>query len=114
MKIDLHGEVVIMVSGERLSIEGKPVYLAQVLITALGMVFQNENPSGDEKFRRGVLAGRIKEAFLKDGEMEFSEEEVKLLKYVVGKAYSPFVVYAVWNLLDGKEVSNEKRNQENG
>jgi len=55
--------------------------------------------SGEEKYKRGKLAGRI----FDEKEVELSLDEAKLLKDLVGKAFSASIVVPVWDLLDPKE-----------
>lgn len=64
---------------------------------ALLVSFPDEqNVSGEEKFRRGELASAVRSA----ADYAPSSEEVTLLKKVVAKLYSPGVVFAVYRKLD--------------
>lgn len=68
--------------------------------TVFGNVLMSElDISGEEKYKRGKLAGRI----FDEEEVELSLDEAKLLKDLVGKAFSASVVVPVWDLLDPKE-----------
>lgn len=97
-------EEVRLVTGEALSAgNGEPVSLASVLITSLGVTAPSQIIGPKEKFQRGALAARIKDAFLEPGTIELSDKEVELLKLAVGYACQPFVVHAVWKLLGHKE-----------
>lgn len=63
---------------------------------ALCWNFQDEqNLSGEEKFRRGKLALEISE-----GTATIKAEEVVLLKKCIAKLFSPLVVLRAFNLLD--------------
>ncbi len=67
---------------------------------AFGTVLSTElNISGEEKYKRGKLAGLI----FDNDEVELSLDEAKLLKDLVGKAFSSSIVVPVWDLLDPKE-----------
>jgi hypothetical protein len=91
------------------TIRGEPVFeqdgkttatLRYILCSALIAPIDG---SGDEKFIRGALAIRLRDA----GDVELlTEAEVKLLRTCVGSAYPhPEIVHGVWQLLDAPEVS---------
>lgn len=52
--------------------------------------------SGEDKFKRGALAYRLEP--LK--ETTFSAQEVLLIKLVLGKMYSPIIVYQAYRMID--------------
>lgn len=62
----------------------------------LGEYKDEPNLPGEEKYRRGELAARVRDA----GELQLKAEEVALLKKVVAKAYGPLIVFKTWPLLD--------------
>ncbi|SCB18581.1 hypothetical protein [Rhizobium lusitanum] len=56
----------------------------------------DEVASGEDKFKRAVLAQKI----LPGGEIELPVEELATVKDRIGKACHPVVVLAAWNLLE--------------
>ena len=82
-----------------------PTTLGDVASAALFATFPDENDarnplSAAEKVKRAALALRIRSA----GNVDMTAEETALIKSVVGKAYSPIIVYRAWALLDPASV----------
>lgn len=64
---------------------------------ALNGVYQDEqNLSGDEKYKRGEIAQSI----LSAGEVKLKVEDIALIKRLIGKAYPPPIVFQAWRELD--------------
>lgn len=71
---------------------------AQALLLCSGPPFcKDENPDGDAKYRRTKIVDKL-EADPKN--VALSPEEMKTIKDLVGKMYSPPVVRAVWDVID--------------
>lgn len=76
------------------------VTLGDISVRSLMAIVQDEqNLAGEEKFKRFVLAMKIKDG----GEIAVSAEDVALLKKLIGKIYSPLVVGRAFPLLDPGE-----------
>jgi hypothetical protein len=76
------------------------VTLGDVSVRALMAVAPDEqNLAGEEKFKRFVLAMKIKDG----GEVALSAEDIALLKKLIGKIYAPLVVGRAFPLLDPGE-----------
>jgi hypothetical protein len=76
---------------------GKELTLGEVAIGALNTSFADERDiTGEEKFKRGELALRIH----KDQHLGLTAEETATVKKLVGKLYTPLVVYQADKLLD--------------
>lgn len=64
---------------------------------ALNGVYQDEqNLSGDEKYKRGEIAQSI----VATGEVKLKVEDIALIKRLIGKAYPPPIVFQAWRELD--------------
>lgn len=64
---------------------------------ALNGVYQDEqNLSGDEKYKRGEIAQSI----IATGEVKLKVEDIALIKRLIGKAYPPPIVFQAWRELD--------------
>ena len=70
-----------------------------VCIFALSAVIQGENPSGQEKFDRHILAMKIKDA---DDPVDLTVEEIAKLKELVGRVptFGPTIVGPVYLALE--------------
>jgi hypothetical protein len=83
-------------------VEGEPnlpVTIADVIQTNL--LSEDKNATPTDRFNYYRLASRIKDA---EGEVEFTLEELKLIKDKVGQNSMPLVVGRVWEVLDGLEL----------
>lgn len=79
----------------------KDITLKLLVTSALSSQFQDEpNLSSDKKFKRGMLAYDI---YKMTEPATLKSEDISTIKEVVGKAYSPFVVYQCYKLLDAGE-----------
>jgi hypothetical protein len=76
-----------------------PVTIADVIQTNLLSEDQNATPTDRFNFYR--LASRIKDAA---GEVDFTLEELKLIKDKIGKNINPMVVGRVWEVLESLEA----------
>jgi hypothetical protein len=63
-----------------------------------------QNLSGEEKFKRFALAMKIKDG----GNVALNAEDIALLKKLVGKVYSPLIVGRAFPLLDPAEKAAAK------
>jgi hypothetical protein len=81
------------------------VVLASIAVRALMAPFQDEqNLSGEDKFKRFALAMKVKDG----GEVPVSAEDIALLKKLIGKLYTPLVVGRAFPLLDPAEKAAAK------
>lgn len=79
--------------------EGAPL-LRDVSIRALVETLDSDrNKSGEDKFKRAVLAQRL----LGSSDIEVSVEEVSLIKQRIGEFFAPVLVYGAWKILEGSE-----------
>ena len=78
--------------------KGQPTTLKDVCVAPLVNELGNdrESSTGDDKFKRWQLAGRI----AKGGVVEISADEVKMLKERIGKGYGAVIVGPAWTLLE--------------
>lgn len=80
--------------------EGSPkekLTLGLVAVTALVTPVQSEQHlPAEERFKRGELAQRI----YGKPSADLKAEEVVMIKSVIGKLYSPLIVFRAWTLLD--------------
>ena len=84
-------------AGEDLKIRDKEQTLGIIVANALFATFPDEKDlSGEEKFKRGMLALDVQGA----GTMTLSAEDIAMIKKVVAKAYGPLIVAQSWKLLD--------------
>jgi hypothetical protein len=78
-----------------------PFTLGNAAVRALVIPYEDErNLSPEDKFKRGELASRIHNS----SALSLKAEEVTLLKKLIGKAYSPLIVFRAWPLLDAAET----------
>lgn len=75
-----------------------PLTLGRLAMHVLAANFPDEqNLSGEEKFKRGELALRV----YKGGKVNISVEEAALVKKLVAKGYGPLIILKSWPMLDG-------------
>lgn len=97
MEINVN-QPIIDFDGKELIEEGKPVTVGLVIFRSLLGAYQDEqNLSGEEKFTRGELAMRVKAA---EDVMNLKAEDVVLVKKLVAKMFTTFVVWQMWKILD--------------
>lgn len=104
---DLEGntltEPVIGLDGKQIFEDGIPktkeVTVWTVARNCLTLSLAGDNPDGAEKFKRGELALRMLQ---NSPEVEMTSDEQVLLKRLCGLAYGTLVVFAFWNLIEGK------------
>jgi hypothetical protein len=78
---------------------GKPaVTLADQAVTAL--CISEQGMTGDEKFKRGLLAERIYRA---KAEVELTIEEAALVKEVSGKYLNTIALVQIWRAMEGEK-----------
>jgi hypothetical protein len=86
--------------------------LGSAAVRALVIPYEDErNLSPEEKFKRGELASRIHSAGVgaaATGRISLKSEEITLLKKLIGKAYSPLIVFRAWPLLDAAETPQKE------
>lgn len=81
-------------------IAGHPcLTLGTAIFHALVRPYQDENPTGEEKYRRGELAEKVK----KEGAL--GPQDIILVKQLVGKLYSPLIVRQAYQALDPSLVA---------
>ena len=79
--------------------DGRDLTLKQIACNALSLIFNDEqNLSGEEKAKRGLLAMRI----YANTEIDLTVEEVALIKKLIGKAYGPLIVAQAWEILENQ------------
>jgi hypothetical protein len=81
-----------------------PFTLGSAAVRALVIPYDDERTlSPEDKFKRGELAARIHAAT----SLSLKSEEITLLKKLIGKAYSPLIVFRAWPLLDAAETRKD-------
>lgn len=74
--------------------------LKKVLIDALLQPFKDEeNLSGEEKLKRFEMALKIKGV---NDIIDFSSEDITLMKKLIGKMYTTLIVGQAWKILEGE------------
>jgi hypothetical protein len=74
-----------------------PLTLGRLALHVLTASFPDEQGlSGEEKFRRGLLAMRV----YGGGKVVLNAEDTALIKRLIAKGYGPLVVLRAWPLLD--------------
>lgn len=83
--------------GQALKVEGdKELTLAKVAINALSQLTQaDQNMTGEEKFKLGLLTQKIHS----EPDADFEVEEIAKVKDRIGKLYAPLAVFQAYNLL---------------
>jgi hypothetical protein len=89
--------------------KGEPIQgdatLAILCANALFATFPDERDlSGEEKFKRGMLALRIQGG----GKLLLTAEEIAKVKKLVAKAFGPLIVVQAWQMLDPAEQGDAK------
>ena len=99
MKVNLDMEI-LDIKGNPIVIQGEEGFLTlkDVCINAILLEEQDEKIEGKEKVRRYQLALKINEG----GTLNFSVEDLTLLKEKVGKMYTILVAGQALPLLDGE------------
>jgi hypothetical protein len=96
MQVDFSATMVAL-NGEPINDEkGNPVTLKTVCQIALLGRYPHESPDGAEKARRWLLATQLRDAVL-----DFTPEEMTLMKDLVGRAYDPLIVGQAYRLMNG-------------
>ena len=113
MEIDLT-QTLIGLDGEPLQVQERDgdkminvdLVLGKVLVESLMATYKNEEMtlSGQDKVKRYKLAQKIHGAEV----MQFSAEDISLLKELISKLYSTLVVGIVWEMLDVETLKLEK------
>jgi hypothetical protein len=78
----------------------KPLTLATVSVRALVSSYEDEARNlnlGEEKFKRAELASRI---YAATEPVKVKSEEITMLKKLIGKAWSPVIIFRSWPMLD--------------
>jgi hypothetical protein len=89
---------IIDLDGNELVEEGKPITVGLVIFRSLLGAYQDEqNLSGEEKFSRGELAMRVKSA---EDSLILKAEDIVLIKKLVAKMFTTFIVWQMWRILD--------------
>jgi hypothetical protein len=70
--------------------------LGRACAHALNVQGQNEELSGEEKYQRGALAFKVRDA----DKCELKAEDIVLLKKQLAKLYTPIVIYRAYPFLD--------------
>jgi len=83
---------------KEIKINGKVQTFAIISCQALLGVAENTNPSGDDKVMRYNLALRLHNNDITD----LNLDELKLLKDLIGQAFTPLIVGQAWELLEPK------------
>lgn len=89
----------LQLNGEEIVENGKPILLKDVIADMLCGNYQDEAQtlSGLDKYKRAKLAAEIY-----DGNNNFEIEELAMIKEIVGKRGLIFVVYQIFNIIDGE------------
>ncbi len=97
---------------ERIKVAGqdteRDMTLSHASVEALMSLFPNEqNISGDERNKRGILAARLHDQEEVDEQgnrirkiVDLKVDEVKLIKDLIGRAYPPLLVMRAYEILD--------------
>ena len=80
--------------------DGSAATLKSVTVMSLLAVYQDERPTGEEKFRRYDVAARVQAS--KDP-VDVTEAEIKTIKDLVGKFFGPAVVGPVYLALSSNK-----------
>lgn len=91
-------DIVFKVRGEDAQdTDGSPLTLRKVASRSLFMSYEDEkNIKGEEKFKRGMLGLKIEE----EPEPALKQEELTLLKSLIGKFSPPLIVAQAWREID--------------
>jgi len=89
-------------SGAPICVGEKNLTLKDAACNVLSAAFSDEQISGEEKAKRGLLAFRI----YVNQEIDLTVEELGLIKKLIGKGYGPIVVAQAWDMLEGKKEVN--------
>lgn len=100
MKINLEQAITVF-DGSKLQsdIQGVDLTYAQVCINALMSHHTNEQATGEQKFERYQLAKKINDA--KGAEVEFTPEQIVMIKNLAANIYTPIVIGQLYELLNG-------------
>ena len=74
--------------------------IGRAITHALLFSYKDEQPSGEDKFRRGELARKIIGA----DKIDFTATQVTEIKPLVGKLYGPWTIVQIYNALDPSAV----------
>ena len=85
-------------NGTPICIGEKNLTLKDAACNVLSAAFNDEQISGEEKAKRGLLAFRI----YANQEIDLTIEELGLIKKLIGKGYGSIVVAQAWLYLEGK------------
>lgn len=96
MMVDFE-EAIRDVKGQPVKVDNETMTIGSCCVAALQQMFQNEDPPAETKVKRFKLAVRIAQA---TAPMALSNDDVSVIKLVVGKFWNPIVVGRVFEALD--------------
>ena len=83
----------------------RPLTLRLVCTQALTMLRQQDQGlSGEERFKRGLLAEQI----YTNDEIELKAEDISLLKKLIGEMFNSIIVLRTWRMLDPATKQDDK------
>lgn len=86
-----------LTNGQQITNNGKSVLIKDIIEQLLSGNYDDErNLSGAIKFQRGLLGAKV----AKGGDIEFTIEELAIIKEIVGKGGTVPVVLQVWKILE--------------
>jgi len=74
-----------------------PVTVADAI--QANLLAENQEATSSERYQCFQLAERLKRA---EGEVEFSAEEIVLIKKITGRNPNPLIIGRIWDALEGK------------
>lgn len=97
MEINVN-QPIIDLDGKELVEEGKVITVGLVIFRSLlGSYPDEQSLSGEEKFTRGELAMKVKNA---EDSLTLKAEDIVLIKKLVAKMFTTFIVWQMWKILD--------------
>lgn len=95
MKVDLDKKIKLL-NGEELLNDNKPMTVRGAIVQALNAADTNPSTTGEEKFKRFILATKVHDVKNND----FTIEELAMIKKRVGEVFAlPEVIGAIYNVI---------------
>lgn len=76
---------------------GVAIILKKLVVDALNITSEQDNPSGEEKMKRFLLAKKI---YLSEDSVDITVEEATKIKELIGKHFAPIAVGNIFELLE--------------
>lgn len=110
-KININQKIIDLKDGKELKVKDTPespeyvMTLKKVIINSVLAFYPKEQESGQDKYNKFLIVKKISwnDERKKNGLIDFTVKELKIIKDAIGKLYSPLIVGQAWDMLKQKD-----------